>query len=475
MSTTTQVTYDGKRLIPALRLNYSRNFNQLENGEIIGQTYNIQFSSTICADKGSPNSSGNFWTADGYPSDEFISSEDRLSSIISKQKAILNLFSSTNLGKKFEVLPENDGEPIYFYPSTAEISFADGPWFNTCDYVISMTADRIYPNVDTSVPFNIDTASESWSIEPNEQPLSFNVPFTYRVSHSLSARGKKIYINGSGNTPYLEAKAWVASKIGIDRTILSGINNISNLGAYNHVLTENIDESDGGYSVNETWLFSSGNVIEDYNVSSQSNLEGLTIVSIDGNIQGLEARNLTNISGYRWVNASGYFNSIQNSLLNRAQTISQINLNPVAVSYNIGRNPLQGTISYNYEYNNRPVSYISGALTERISVSYNKKNKKHAQVPVIGRSRGPVLQGLGTSDATTKSLSIDFNLGPSLSGALNSAKFDFPYHLVSGLVEMLDPINNGAIKSYHSQPQENWEPITGQASFNIEWVYETNE
>lgn len=469
---TTQVLYDGKRIIPALRLSYSREFNQLPNGEVIGQTYNVEFSSTITAHKGSPNSGGIFWTANDYPPDDVVSSAGRLSSILAKQEALRGLFSATNLGKKFHVVPEDNGHPIWFYPSTATISFADGPWFNTCDYTVSMLTDKIYPNVDYSGVYNIDTGQESWTIEPQDQTLGFNVPFTYRVSHNLSAKGKKIYNNGSGNIPYLEAKAWILTRTGLDNSILSGINNISMLSAYNHILTENIDESEGAYSINESWLLASGNVIEDYSVSSQSDLEGLTSVNINGNIQGLELRTLNNISGYKWSNASGYFNSIQNSLLNRAQAISQLNLNPRPISYNIGRNPLQGTISYSYEYNNRPVSYISGALTERIAVSYNGKSKKHAQVPVIGRAKGPVLQPLGTSDATTKSLSIDFNLGPSLSGALTSAKFDFPYGLISGIVDMLDPINNGASKSFNSQPQQNYEPITGQASFNIEWVYE---
>jgi len=469
---TTQVLYDGKRIIPALRLEYSRTYNQLQNGEIIGQTYNIGFSSTICADRGSPSSNGTFHTANDYPSDESITSSNRLSSILAKQQALRQLFNQDNIGKKFHLIPENSGHPIWFYPATIEISFAEGPWFNTSDYTVSMTADRIYPNVDTSGNYNVDTASESWSIEPNEQTLAFNVPFTYRVSHSLSARGKKIFVDGSGNTPYLEAKSWVSSRTGIDNSILVGINNISGLGAYNHILTENIDETDGNYSINESWLFASGNVIEDYSVSSRADLDGLTAVSIEGNIQGLESRTLTNISGYKWSHASGYFNSIQNDLLNRAQTVSNITVNPRPVSYTIGRNPLQGTISYNYEYNNRPSSYISGSLTERIAVSYNNQSRKHAQVPVIGRAKGPVLQNLGTSDATTKGLSIDFNLGPSLSGALTAAQFEFPYSLISGIVDMLDPINNGATKSFNSQPQQNWEPMTGQASYNIEWTYE---
>lgn len=483
---TTQVLYDGKRIIPASRLNYSRNFDQSPDGSIIGQTYNISFNSVIFAHKGSPTSSGTFWTANDYPPDETILSDARLSSILKKQEALRGLFSKTNIGKKFEVIPENLNNPLYFFPSSIEIVFQEGPWFDTCEYSVSMVADKIYPNVDGNTTYNLESATESWSIEPNEQPLgttafvpgpiaslAATTPFTYRVTHNLSAVGKPSYNSGILNHPFIEAKNWVASRTGINNTIFSGFNNLSSLGAYNHILTENIDQTSASYSVNESWVFSSGNVIEDYSVSSQSALDGITTVEVNGNIQGLEARILSNVSGHKWDAASGYFSSISNNFLSRAQSYTGISLNPLPLSTNIGRNPLQGNISYSYSYDNRRTSYISGALSERISVSFQREGRSVAVVPVIGRSspiRGPILQDLGTGPEKQKTLSIDFLLGPpSVSGALN---FDFPEYLISGLVYQLDPINNGASKSFKQQPQDSWEPLTGSASYNVTWIYE---
>jgi len=481
---TTQVLYDGKRIIPAVSLNYSRNFEQSPDGRIIGQVYNVNFSSVIFADKGSPSSSGTFWTTNDYPADENIADSERLSSILKKQEALRQIFNKDNIGKKFEVIPEDLGTTLHFFPASVEIVFQEGPWFNTCEYSISMVTDRIYPNVDGSLNYNLESAVESWSIEPNEQPLgttSFvpgpiaslaaTTPFTYRVTHSLSATGKASYNSGILNHPFMEAKNWIASRTGISNTIFSGFNNLSTLGAYNHILTENIDETAASYSVNESWVFSSGNIIEDYSVSSQSALDGITSVEVAGNIQGLESRVLNNVSGHKWDAASGYFSSISNSFLSRAQLYTGTTLNPLPLSTNVGRNPLQGNISYSYNYDNRRTSYISGALSERISVSYQKEGYSVAIVPVIGRSspyRGPVLQDLGTGPEKQKSLTIDFLLGPP-SGDIT---FDFPEYLVSGLVYQLDPINNGANKSFRQQPQENWEPLTGSASYNVTWIYE---
>lgn len=483
---TTQVFYDGKRIIPAVNITYSRNFNTLPDGSIIGVSYNIVFSSKIIPNKGSPDSNGIFWESNDYPPDETIPSSDKLSSILKKQEALRQLFNKDNLGKKFEIIPEDVGTVLYFYPNNIDINFNDGNWFNDCDYTVSMVADRIFPNVDGEEISNLESASESWSIEPNEQPLgttafvpgpiaslAATTPFTYRVTHSLSATGKASYFNGVKNNPFIEAKNWIASRTGINNTIFSGFNNLSSLGAYNHVFTENIDETGGSYSINESWVFSSGNVIEDYSISSQTALDGIKRVDINGNIQGLELRTLSNVSGHKWDAASGYFSSISESFLDRAQSYTNISLNPIPVSTNIGRNPLQGNISYNYSFDNRRSSLISGALTERINVSYAKEGCSVAQVAVIGRKspfRGPVLQDLGTGPAKQKSLSIDFVLGPPSGN--EPLSFDFPENLVSGLVDQLDPINNGANKSFKQQPQENWEPLNGIASYNVTWIYE---
>ena len=334
-----------------------------------------------------------------------------------------------------------------------------------------MVADTIYPTTDT-VPSNIESGSESWSIEPDQQNL--NNTFNFRVSHSISAKGKKFFnASGLGIDPWIAAKIWVDSRKGVDANILSsGLYNLSGMTAYNHLVTTNIDETDGAYSLTENWIFASGLDYEDFSIDANTGLEGITSVSINGTVTGYEQRNLQSITSSRWDNASGYFLSIKNSLLNRAQAYTGVTLNPIPLSETLGRNPVAGTLSYGYEYDTRPSNYIAGAKSEVITVSYNDLGKSHARVPVIGRTKGPVLQALGTSEATTKSLSIEFVLGPSVISGNIPATFAFPYNLISGIVNVLDPKNLGAAKSFAGQPQKTWEPKTGRGSFNIEWTYE---
>lgn len=465
------IKYDGKKLIPAPILSISRDFQTSGDGTIIGSVYQIAVNGTQLPYKGSPNSSGVFHTSSGYPPDEIIDDDERLQSHLNKQKAILELFNSTNMGKKFEILNDDTASPVYFYPKTVRVDFTEGIWFNDFKYSIILTADNIYPNTEVFTS-NIDSAQESWSIEPDQQNLDNS--FNFRINHNLSAKGKNFY-NASGvvTEPWIEARNWVLARDGINHAIISsGVYNLSNLSGYNHLVTTNIDKTDGVFTLSESWIMASGIAYEDFNINTSAGLDGLTSVSIEGSITGFEHRNLQTIYASKWQNASGYFLSIKNSILDRAQDYSDVALNPIPLSETIGRNPIGGTINYSYEYNNRPSMYISGAKSESIIVAYNGKSKAHARVPVIGRAKGPVLQALGTSEASTKNLSIEFVLGPKFNPSNISGSFEFPYNLISGLVNTLDPINLGASKSFYGQPQQTWEPMTGRASFNIEWTYE---
>lgn len=466
------IKYDGNKLIPAPVFSVNRDFQTTGDGTIIGNTYQIVVNGKMLPYMGSPNSSGVFHTTSGYPANETIADGQRLQAVLNKQEALKELFRAANIGKKFEILNDDSADPVYFYPRTIQLDLPEGIFFNDFTYSIVMTADAIYPNVDTVFSDNIESGSESWSVEPDQQNV--NNTFNFKVNHSIAAKGKKFY-NASGvmSDAWAEAKDWVTSRLGINHAIISsGVYNLTGLSGFNHLVSTSIDQLEGSYSLNESWLFASGIAYEDFSVSTATGLEGITSVSLEGNIVGHELRNASTIYTSKWTNASGYFVSIENSLLNRAQAYSNTTLNPVPVSQSVGRNPIGGTINYSYEYDTRPASYISGAKSEVFVVTYNDRSRSHARVPVIGRARGPVLQGLGTSEATTKNLSIEFVLGPSFNSANISGSFDFPYHLISGLVDNLDPANLGASKSYYGPPQKTWEPLTGRGSFNIEWTYE---
>jgi hypothetical protein len=56
-----------------------------------------------------------------------------------------------------------------------------------------------------------------------------------------------------------------------------------------------------------------------------------------------------------------------------------------------------GTVTYRYEFDDRPAPYTPGAVSEVVTVTNHGAADVFAQVPVLGRPYGPVLQSLGRS------------------------------------------------------------------------------
>lgn len=484
------VIFDDKKLIPGPTVSITKNYNRIggEEGEIVSSNYEIVLNGTLVAYKGSPNSSGVFWDQSGYPEDESIEMDSRLGAITRKQKALRGLFSSVNDGKTLEIQSDDGSQPLKMYPKILNISFPEGLWHTLCPYTITLSANQIFP-IEETFPYNISSASESWSLEPQDTPENFNIETNnsfqtssyFRLTHNVSAQGVRVY-NEDGDLvsePWESAKQWVISRLGINQQIVdsSGVNNIpSYYTGKDHFRTENVDTLNGSYGVNETWLLTSGNAIEDFTVNITNDISNpYSVVEINGTIRGLEEKDSDmTITKTRYENASEYYETLSNKFFSRAQSIYGTQpLNSLPVNTNIGRNPANGTINYNYQYNSRPSGIILDALSENINVSYTDGGQSFASVFAIGRSKGPVLQDLGTKEAKTKSLSIEAVLQPSLDPMDLLSSFAFPENKISDIVSQLNPVNeNGVVKSFASPASKNWSPITGQLSYQVTWTYE---
>lgn len=477
------IIFNNSKITPAPFVSISRNYQRAggATGEIIGSNYQISLTGTLVAEKGSPNSSGVFWDQPGYPPDETIAFDDRLRSILAKQRALEGLFRPINDGKKLEIQSSNGTQPYICYPRILDVTFQEGNWFNVCEFSIQLEADKIFPLPDDDFEFDIDEASESWSLDPQRQPENDQIPITYQLTHNVSATGKRTF-DDLGNPiqePWQNAKDWVESRLGIDSSILSSTFNDLPAGftGRDHLKTEFIDPFQGQYTVNETWLLTTGSVLEDYSLSvTGGNTSVISQVSISGSITGLEEYSNSesgNISKTKYETASEYFDSIQSSLFSRAQSaLPGSVLNTIRLGETVGRNPVAGTINYSYEYDTRPAGIFPDALLEKVSVSYNDKSDKFASVFVLGRFRGPVLQPLSTSDAKTKTLSVELVIQPTFDVNDLATTFAFPNAMFIDLVEALNPVNEGALQSFKGQPQKNYDPYNGTVSYSVEWTYE---
>ena len=484
----TKVTFDDKRLIPAPFVSINSSYDKTPDGEILGKTYEISLIGKILEDRGSPNSSGVFWTTSEYPPNENIENDSKLGSILRKQQALQSLFSKDNNGKKLVIQSADDSDPLFCFPEIQGISFPEDLWYNISDYSIALTANQIFPLDDEELDL-VEDASESWTIEPSderEEDHSGRFQLTYKINHNISAKGKRLFdISGFLlREPWENAKQWALSKQGINSYIVhSGIHNIPNhYQEYDYVKTEAIEELGGQYTFNESWTLSSGVAIESYEVSLTKGInQGVKNINIQGTIRGLDLNDPSNgISGQdRINNAEDKFSSLsgQNLFYIRSQNhltkFSNGFLHSLPVQESISRNPSTGVLNYSFEYDNRPSGLIDGVLFEVINVNYIHPNESFASIFVLGRPHGPVLQSLETSEARQKTVNIELVKEPSFDHNNIGNSFKFPYNLISGLISGLDPmVTDGAIKSFKGQPNESYDPFSGRASFSLNWTYE---
>lgn len=174
-------------------------------------------------------------------------------------------------------------------------------------------------------------------------------------------------------------------------------------------------------------------------------------------------------------------------------------LNTIPISTTEGHDPRKGTISYSYEYNNKLI-FISGAISENITIDETGPADVINEAFVIGRRLGPVLQSVGSVTSAKKNVSIEVVVLPpsSLAGFPMTSK-ECPlytggtvYKTITGIIEGLKPYgdrvvsifgnmqndtrtggqlnNNGQV--YVQQDTQTWHPAEGRYSRNIGWVYE---
>lgn len=473
------VLYGNSKLIPAPFVRIQKTYQTSQDGKIIGSLFNITVQGTLVADKGSPNSSGVFWTAGGYPSDEIIAETSMHKSLIRKQEAIRRLFATEGLS--FEAQPWDGTAPFKCNPRVKSIEFPAGNWFNVLPYSIELEADILYisgtANGEDSgdvVDYKIASATEDWNIEAADEYQR-----TFRLTHSVSAVGKRFYDDtGTLNLQAWEnARSYVLNRIGLgidsSRLEAEDVLDLTSFQAFNYVRSERVNELTGEYGVTETWLCfdpqGGEKAIEEYEITTRTDgSTGLTNVSVSGTIRGLEVRDNSTYAlvSSRYTNASAKWTAVSSSLHTRAQNISGVTLHSTPLNSQIGRNQDSGVITYAYEYNNRRNNVFAGTLSEVISVNYKHPNDVFAVIPIINRAVGPIIQDIGTQTAREKTVTVEIQVTPSTQSAVAT-----------------DPNTSGAIDTYMgtqapagtsvfiSGDEESFIPNTGRYFRRLSWTW----
>lgn len=475
----------------------------------IGAEYSIFLNGDLVAWKGNPESSGSTPTvsqetatsygnfdSDDEPINTSLGVDGYLGSIIKKQEHLRELLVDHGSGIKLEITgfdtatDEADNRGITAYCTLTDLNFDDKTrWTNGCGYSVSLTTSKLTKpanvglfgddSTEDNFGYYVSDAQNEWSISEDEEHTatigsSTDQKKIYSVSHNVSAIGQKTYENGVLINAIHEASGYVHNVIGLgsgEMTNPSGP--FSFLGfpegysVYNRKVTESINPFTGQYGIDEQFIMGpSGQAAKEVvQISIENDLSPLTKVSINGTITGFNSSGVQDGAVNSYDNALAYWDSVSGSIYDRANSeAGSCSLNPVFLSRAIGRNPQEGTISYSFNYDNRPANVITNARTEDIQVSDTYPGQVINVVPVIGRSQ-PIIQYLNSRSEYKRSLQITATMDMGADCLPQKPP-------ASELATIFETYKPQGTKVYYGPPTDNWNPKTGQYSYNVEWTYE---
>lgn len=491
MANEVTMAYGTYSFSPVPFVTLEKEYNKTEADEQIGASFRITLEGIVTP---LPDSPGGFIDVDALQDElrEAMSTDGQLFKIMCGSTTIMSA-----------------------HPRVVSLQFARSSdnWVQTTPFTINLEWDEepTGSGEDSFTPF-LKSVKESWNLETVEDRAYYNwdlggtpdaAPYTVRLTHNVSAVGKRHYISGGGTSGTLQkpaweqARDWVIPRLGYDSSQItsSGVINLdtSDFVAYNHVRTQSVDETAGEFAVTESWIAITpnasgvnGRATEDFTVSIRTSLDSdITAVSIEGTIQGLETRSYGtspgdfDISESKYDAAVDYWSTVQTKLVGRVNKVldgdSTRTINPIPHGRSVGHAVTNGTITYTYEYDDRPCNFISGALSEVITVNDNDPTDVFASLTILGRAAGPILQDIGTITAATREVSIELVMPIPTgcdSGNCGVLITSSPKNQVNALLCCLEgELTDAYNQVFKSQDNSSWSPKTGRYTRTVQWTY----
>lgn len=448
-------TYTFTGATPDISINTS--IDTTSAGSAIGATVNIGIRGRIFAN-GDLNDNGNF-SQTTMPHNAFA---ELLFAITGMQDAFSKDYQELKLEcNNTKILPEDivsastRVNSISFSPSSNDPNTLRSIDYNidlTVDstgimtYISGFRADAYVSSIQNSYSIeNIDTlnyygytSSTSSTMYPT---LSGEYLPTYRITRTIGATGKE-----AGAGALVNAKKCVSGLIEQDVQFWQVLNNLT---VFERNSAVDINPIDGTYTIVDTYTAISGaplnNWTETFTVNHSVDETLKRTITINGTIQGLGKTWSTSMDLFKDTSnaikptyqqpalskyqcASGAFDTIQNHLYQRAisttfpATTGQggtVNyygyknvfsaysgiINPIPLSMSVDHDESNGTITYNYTYDTRPISLVSGSISENLTVEDTYGTRSYAQLPVVGGR--PLYQDLGTYASSNRTATYE--------------------------------------------------------------------
>ena len=354
--------------------------------------------------------------------------------------------------------------------------------------------ETVGPETDDLSSHGIISYSDDFSLEFADERVggsvtvgddTIDIPSVYSLTHNVTAQGEPF----SGLDPTHLAQQFVGTKLGFSN-IMSGVSGILNSSGVvcNNFRTVSVNKTDGTCNASETFVINpSGRYREDFEISTNTSLEdAYTTIDINGTIQGYANISYPDpnvpVEGStpKFQNAMTAWDSISGITYSRANSFYKINpkhlaflasnsLNPTTLSTAFGYNITEGTITYSYSYNDRPINCVADALTETININETEPNDIFASLTVLGRKSGPLLQDIGTSGARTRDISIDAFL-PIRTGCNVAVDFASPTEYANLVNEYEANLVSSYGSVYINSHTTSWQPKIGRFTFNKSWT-----
>jgi hypothetical protein len=258
------------------------------------------------------------------------------------------------------------------YPDISDLTFQEGVWVDRINYDFTLTYNE---EIEGQSP--VQSFSESWAFDENEDRRSVT------ARHEISAVGVNTDPSGTNNA--LEnARTFVLSRTGYSNVPAGHpafAEGSGTLTAYEELRTENVDVQAGSFAVNENFTLSSGNFVHIRTGSYSLDDQGISTVSIDGNIRGLgrgdKAFNRALIAWNSYIkdNLPGVASGIY---LSSGGGSTLYTTNPQSLS--LTRNTFVGTLDYSISYTDDASENLPSGVQD-FTLSIQESSKTFKLVP----------------------------------------------------------------------------------------------
>jgi len=287
MAAPTAIIYDGKRLIPAPKLTFSRQHRRSGDQSAIGTEHQVTLSGDLAGCKGWDFSGGSpeFYTGNDYPADQSYTTCDAFSNLVEMQEKLRDMFSMDGEYRWFEVVGCN-GLIRKWRARVINIEFPEGQWTHVANYSITL---GLQTDAITDDDLHIDH-TETWEVQFDEENGGI-----YSLSHTLSCQSEEFVDDSDHNHGWEVAKTWLDDRrAGSDYTgsapttikndyIFNSTGfNLTGYTSYDYTVQRSLDEYGGTYSITETWTLAKDPVFRTWTLTYSDPRDDYATVSIEG-------------------------------------------------------------------------------------------------------------------------------------------------------------------------------------------------